>query len=158
MLRLLFCSAALLPIAILPFFTTEADALDVDASTEAVSYAEAVRAPSIASLADCEAEDLPVFFHDEYVTTHSAEFIRDGLQAAEGCGAMEIVVIPVLPDFAEAEDRAQSEERAVELREMVRDSGYAVSISDEPVQEDGSALYLNGRAAILQIQPSEIDD
>ena len=151
MLRLLFCSAALLPIAVIPWFTSEATTIEATAAD--VTYAELVREPNIEALSDCDTGELPIFFHDNYVTTHSAEFIQQGLSAADGCGELDVVIVPVLPEFAESDDFAESVERTAELREMVLNNGLDVTVASEPIQDDASALYVNGRAAILRIEP-----
>ena len=151
MLRLLFCTAAIIPIAILPWATEEADAIEADVVD--ASYAELVRDPSIAALSQCESGELPIFFHDELVTTHSAEFIHEGLEATQDCGAVTVEIVPVLPVHAETEDLAESLQRTAELREIVRLSGMEAVVSPEPQRPEGSSLYLNGRAAILRIEP-----
>lgn len=153
MLRLLFCTVAIAPIAILPWVTQEADAIEADAVDS--SYAELVRDPSIDALSQCEEGRLPIFFHDELVTMHSAEFIHEGLAAVESCGDITVEIIPVLPAHAESEDIAESLHRTAELQELVRLSGAKAVVADEPRRPEGSSLYLNGRAAILRIEPQQ---
>ncbi|MGB3456848.1 MAG: hypothetical protein WBG08_06945 [Litorimonas sp.] len=159
MLRLLFCTAAILPIAVIPWMTSEADTA-VPAVQEA-SYAELVTDPSIDALSDCETGELPIFFRDDLVTTHSAEFIVEGLEAAEGCGSVDVTIVPLLPEEAAASDHAESEARAEELAlyvEAAADQGNVdvdLGVAQEPVEEEISTLYMNGRAAILRIDPQD---
>ncbi|WP_298915978.1 hypothetical protein [uncultured Algimonas sp.] len=157
MLRLLFCTAAILPIGIIPWVSTKADTVEMEAPE--ASYAELVKAPNIDALSNCETGELPVFFHDSLVTTHSAEFILDGLEAAEDCGDVDVTIIPVLPEGANAADMSQSVQRTAELSEYVEaaaDAGtfdVALDIAKAPTEEEISTLYINGRAAILRIDP-----
>ncbi len=157
MLRLLFCTAAIVPIAIIPWMTSEADTLPVQ--VEDATYAELVTDPNLDALSACEMGELPVFFHDALVTTHSAEFIADGLRSAEGCGNVEVTIIPILPEYADEDDLENSVERTTELAAYIQaaaevtDTTIAIEIVNQPVKDDISTLYINGRAAILRITP-----
>ncbi len=159
MLRLLFCSAALLPIAIIPWVSSDAgtiNAVATSGSYDNPSYAEAVRAPAIDALEDCEASDLPVFFHDGYVTSHSAEYIQRGLQTAAECGGYDMTIVPVLPSEADSDERAQSVARTSELRELVRlsdETNADLSVAKTMESDDVPTLYINGRSAFLRIEP-----
>lgn len=153
MLRLLFLSAAILPVAIVPFLTHEADTIE-DAAVEEASYAQVVREPSLEALADCETEDVPVFFSDEDVSRHSERFIADSLDTAQTCGTdVSVVIIPVLPSGADHAARAESVERTAELQEVVRQNGLRARIAPAPRDAAAESLYLSGRAAILRIEP-----
>lgn len=160
MLRLLFCSAALLPIAIIPWVNSGADTVDAIATSgfEQPSYAEAVRAPAIEALADCETSDLPVFFHDGLVTSHSAEYIQRGLRKAAACGDYDVTIVPVLPEDADGAERSLSVERTAELRELVRlsdETGADLSIGKTIEADEVPTLYINGRTAFLRIEPGQ---
>lgn len=157
MLRLLFCTAAIFPIAIIPWMTSEADTLPVQ--VEDATYAALVTDPSLNALSLCEMGELPVFFHDAFVTTHSVEFIAEGLQSTEGCGSVDVTIIPILPEYADEADFESSALRATELTAYVQavaeitDTPIAIEIANQPVKDDISTLYINGRAAILRITP-----
>ncbi|GLQ21162.1 hypothetical protein ACFFUB_06630 [Algimonas porphyrae] len=158
MLRLLFCTAAILPIAIIPWMTSEAETLD-PVMGEA-SYTELVTDPNLDALNDCRVGELPVFFHDALITTHSAEAINAGMKSAEACGDVTVTVIPVLPAYADSQDLNQSDRRTTELVAYVDAAAKTVNASmdieivDRPVEDDISTLYINGRAAILRIDPN----
>ena len=156
MLRLLFCTAAILPIAIVPWVMGDdgTDAVAAQPGVVDATYAEQVRAPRIETLEECEAETLPVYFHDDMVTTHSVEFIAQGLDVASECGEVSATIIPVLPEFADSADKAESVERTAELREIMRQAGVDTTVSQQPLEPEAGALYLNGRAAILRIEPN----
>lgn len=159
MLRLLFCTVAILPIGIVPWMTSKADTLDVELAD--ATYAELVADPSLAALSDCETGELPIFFHDQYVTTHSAEFIIDAVEAADDCGEVEVTIIPVLPEYADADIERESVARTAQLAEYVdatarvTQADIRIDISEAPFKDDISTLYINGRAAILRIDPEE---
>ena len=158
MLRLLFCSAALLPIAIVPWMNSDAGTIATATSGnhDQPSYAEAIRAPAIDALEACEASDLPVFFHDGLVTSHSAEYIQRGLQTAAECGGYDMTIVPVLPEEADGDERAESIARTAELRELVRlsdETGADLTVAKTMESDDVPTLYINGRSAFLRIEP-----
>ncbi len=165
MLRLLFCTAAILPIAIIPWMTSRADtaeAVSQDAVyVEETSYAELVTDPNIDALSHCDEGELPVFFREGLVTTHSAEFIAEGLEAAEGCGEVEVTIVPLLPEEAGPDEIAQMQHRTAELDDYVEaaadvlDTPVDIDVANEPVEEEITTLYINGRAAILKVDPQE---
>ena len=153
MLRLLFCIAAILPIALIPYLNRTAEA-EATPSAQPVDpgYVQDIQAPSLAALSDCEAEDLPVFFRDDDLTANSERFVRAGLDAVKDCGEVDVVIIPVLPADAQMQEARESQRRTRELAALVDGSGADVRVADEPRDDPGS-LYLNGRAAILKIEP-----
>lgn len=151
MLRLLLCTAAFVPVAILPWFSNEAEAID-DTSI-APNYVSTITDPQLSALRNCETGELPIFFHDDLITTHSAEFIDSGLAAVENCGAVEVTIIPVLPEQSDGGDIAQSVVRMAELSEVIRVSGQQSHISNDIIEDEVTTLYINGRAAILRIDP-----
>lgn len=159
MLRLLFSTAAILPIGVISWMASSSDEIEPVVMEE--SYSELVTDPKIESLESCETTTLPIFFEDADVTDHSADFIRNGLEAAEGCGEIDVTVVPVLPDYADKGDEAESDLRVTELLEQVATSAefadvdIALKIAQEPREEEVSTLYINGRAAILRIEPDE---
>ena len=157
MLRLLFCSAALLPIGIVPWMTSEADVMSEIMTTQ--TYAERVTDPSIDALSDCDVGELPVYFMDDLITSHSAEFIAEGFTAAEGCGSFDITIIPVLPKSAGDVEKSHSAQQTAELSAYIQDAAnisrvdVRIDVADFPREDDISTLYMNGRAAILRIDP-----
>ncbi|MEM7729282.1 MAG: hypothetical protein AAF311_08405 [Pseudomonadota bacterium] len=159
MLRLLFCTVAIVPIAIIPWMTSQADTVEPIAAD--ATYAELVTDPNIDALSECDTGELPVFFQDGLISAHSAEFIVDGLQAADGCGEVDVTIVPVLPEDADTSDVVKSMRRTAELSDYVESAAdvgdFAVELETiaEPREEEISTLYMNGRAAILRIDPQD---
>jgi len=157
MMKLLFCTAAVLPIGIVPWIISEPDQMDI--VIQDASYSELVTDPNIEALSNCDVGELPVFFRDGLVTMHSAEFITDGLDAAEDCGPVDVTIIPILPTDAGDSDIATSVIRTAELSDYVEavselsDVDVDLDVADTPREDDISTLYINGRAAILRIDP-----
>ena len=154
MLRLLFSTAAILPIAVIPWLTDDGDALaDVPVTAATATSASLDADPALAALADCTVEELPVFFHDSYVTLHSAEYVHQGLDAAKACGAVDVTIVPVLPADAVSEETDESEARTAELVALIDAIGLDARIADTAVPPS-EALFLNGQAALLRIEPA----
>lgn len=157
MLKLLFYSAVLIPLVSLPWITTKADAVP-QASVD-LSYEAKITEPNVEALTNCDAADVPVFFHDDLILTHSAEFITESLQAAKACGSVDLTIIPVVPDDAEARDLELSKIRMAELNAYIGAVTERANINarleqvEKPVTDEVSTLYMNGRAAIIQIDP-----
>lgn len=155
MLKLFFSTVAILPIAILPWISSQAETLDVAIQEDA--FKVRVSDPNIAAIEACKAGQLPIFFQEQYVTTHSAEFIQQGLEAAKACDDVTITIVPILPKDAQASDIADSVLRTVELASYIDE---AVHITDQEItlhvaktarEDEITTLYINGRAAILNV-------
>lgn len=152
MLRLLFCTASIVPIAFIPWMTTKAKPVP---AVETSYYDTA----DLELLSQCAADDIPVFFHDNLITSHSADDINTSLIAASDCGDMTVTVVPVLPDYADDRDLALADRRATQLLAHVdqvaeqTNTDMRLEIVNPPLREDISTLYINGRAAILRIEP-----
>lgn len=159
MLRLLFSTVAIVPIAIIPWMTSEAETLPFEASGE--TYQEQILDPNLQALSDCREGELPIFFHDTLVTMHTAEYIEKAIKITQACDEAEVTIIPVLPEYADASDIGQSVLRTAELAEFIdvaanmTNLDVEIDIASDPVEEDNSTLYVNGRAAILRIQPDK---
>ena len=157
MLRLLFSTAAILPIAVIPWLTDEGDALaDVPVTTATATSASLDADPALAALADCTTEELPVFFHDSYVTLHSADYVHQGLDAAAACGAVDITIVPVLPANAAPDEADESRARTAELAALIDAIGLDARVAEASVAPS-EALFLNGQAALLRIEPIPVN-
>ena len=157
MFKLLLYSAALIPVVSLPWMTSRADV--VPEATKAYSFDTHIAEPNMKSLSQCEKGTIPVFFHDGLILTHSAEFITESLQATRACDSVDVEIIPVIPGEARAGDIELSRVRMAELNAYVTSVSQTANmktrlkVHNEPVKEDVSTLYMNGRAAIIQIDP-----
>lgn len=157
MLRLLFYSAALVPLASVPWMTSKAyiPQNEVTRSVDPQYVAE----PNMDALTACQTGEVPVFFHDELILTHSAEFITESLKAMKGCGRVNLEIVPILPKEAQQSDIDMSQKRMAELKAYVTSVSDIAEIEtdlrilDEPRRDDVSTLYMNGRAATIQIDP-----
>ncbi|MGB6231705.1 MAG: hypothetical protein WBF53_16430 [Litorimonas sp.] len=159
MLRLLVSTAAILPIGVISWMSSTKASVEPVAVEE--TYAELVTDPQLDALSDCEAASLPIFFDEEDVTVHSAEFIQSGLEAAEDCGPLDVTLVPVVPEAEELQDLAESDARIQELAEQVTTSAsfthadIDMDVAEDPREEEVATLYINGRAAIVRIDPAE---
>ena len=157
MFKLLFYSTVLIPLVSLSWMTTKADA--VPKAAVDMSYEARITEPNVKALTNCDTAEVPVFFHDDLILTHSAEFITESLQAASACGSVDLTIIPVIPDDAEGRDLELSKIRLAELNAYVGAVTETAKINvrleqvEKPVTDEVSTLYMNGRAAIIQIDP-----
>lgn len=159
MLKLFFYTITIFPLGLLPLVITHSDQIthDIDDRT----YVERITDPNIASLESCGVGELPIFFDNGLVTTHSAEFIHDGLEAAQACGYLDVTIIPILPEDARETELMKSVHRTAELRDYlsavatVTEANIDMDVAKEPREDTVKTLYINGQAAILKIDPKD---
>ena len=148
MLKLLLSSMCAAPCILAPIFTQSSLEFG-DYST--ASFEEAYVEPNLNQLDNCKSADLGIFFHESYLETHSAEFVRLSLEAAETCDDVEYIIQPIFPATANDQDLEKVAAQTHELSQTL-EALHVKSTVSEPVKlENADNLYLNGRTAILKI-------
>jgi hypothetical protein len=154
MLKLLFCSALIAPCLILPLANSAEIAAISYNSANSVDFEDAFVEPVYKSLENCETSELDVFFHAEYITFHSAEYIEEALSLAKDCGSVEYVINPIQPSITpatNADETALVEAQTNELVLVLEAYGIDAKVGPTDVQDEFNSLSVNGRAAILKI-------
>ena len=152
MLKLLLYSAFIVPCVILPFTASTDDQI---MSYKSVSFEKAYIEPEFEQLEKCEAAELDIFFHENYVTSHSAEYITAGLELSSACSAASYIIIPVVPSNSYIDENDVLETQTQELSSLLNAHGINAKIADAEYQQDFNSLSANGRTAKLKITFSE---
>jgi len=149
MLKLLLCSAFMAPCFIIPFIGTSTESYITDYET--TSYEEAYVEPEFEQLENCEAAELDVFFHENYITSHSAEYIAEGIELSKDCGDANYVITPIIPASSDAKAADIVDIQTKELSLILKAHGVNAKVARTDKQAEFNSLSANGRTAILKI-------
>lgn len=149
MFKLLLCTACMAPAILIPLTTTG----KVNLTSTNVEFDTAYVDPEIRKIESCEAADLEIFFHDDIITSHSADFLGESLMLASDCGDVKVSIQPILETNANSDDEVLLSARVNELTSILAAYGSKAEILEATQAEEPSAMTLNGRAAIVKIKP-----
>lgn len=148
MLKLLLCTIAIAPCLIIPFAgsaSSDMTALDV------TSFEDAYVEPEFEQLENCEAAELDVYFHKNYITLHSAEYIAKGLDLSKVCGNAEYVITPIIPSSSHVTSEDVLGVQTEELIYVLDAHGVEARVENAAIQNTFDSLSANGRTATLSI-------
>jgi len=149
MLKLLLCSAIIAPCLILPFTQSSAESpiVEPEVNSFEVAYVE----PELTSLESCENAELDVFFYDNYITTHSAEYVAEGVKLSQDCKNVSYIITPIVSESSRADAEDILHVQADELALILEAHGVTPKIAEADTQTEFDALSANGRTATLKI-------
>lgn len=151
MLKFLLCSAIALPCTVLPFITAD----NVEAPLyETATFAEAYQEPRLDKIAQCEDTQIGIFFHEELLESHSAEYIRNSVEEASSCHDANYIIHPLSTENPSADYTQTLHAQAQELSLTLEAYGITAVISDPVLLDRPDSLLLNGRTAFLEIDLS----
>lgn len=155
MLKLFLCSAFIAPCFIIPFTGTSAESYIT--KYETTSFEEAYIEPEFSQLENCKAAELDVFFHENYITSHSAEYIAEGIELSKDCGDAKYVITPIIP--ASSDDKAADivDTQTKELSLILKAHGVNAKVARTDKQAEFNSLSANGRTATLKIVFNQSD-
>jgi len=110
--------------------------------------------PEFERLEVCKAAEIDVFFHNQYVTMHSAEYIAEAIELAKKCEDVEYMIQPIQPIYALDEAMGPEEATEIQAEELLlilKAHGVDAKITETQVQSKFDSLSENGRTAILKI-------
>lgn len=148
MLKLLLCTAIISPCLIVPFVSASDDTKP-DFGKD--SFEEAFIAPEFEKLESCETAELDVFFHKQYITFHSAEYVAQGLELTADCGSAKYTITPVVPSISYVDKEVVIDVHTQELLLILEAHGVTAQVGDAVFQKDFNSLTANGRTAKLTI-------
>jgi hypothetical protein len=148
MLKFLLTAAVITPAVIYPFVGTAKSKM---VAYNKVSFEDVHIAPEFKQLENCKSAELDVFFHDNYITTHSSEYIAEGLELAANCGTASYTITPVVPSISYVSEDVVRGPHAQELLLVLRAHGVNAKIANTEFQDDFDSLTANGRTAKLKI-------
>lgn len=147
MLKLLFITAAISPLAFIPWWQSSGPY----AASNAAQVNDGMA--TVKSLAKCKDAEISVYFHDISITTNSAEHIFDGIRALNNCPTVEFEIVPLISEQANEDDITISMNQAKELQAYMSIVGYNAPISQSFIKDEDEDVS-NWRAALLKIRTS----
>jgi hypothetical protein len=151
MLKLLLGSAIVSPCIFLQVAgSVKAEAVSYNAPSFEAYFID----PEFERLESCDAAELDVFFHKQYVTMHSAEYIAEAIALLEKCDEVEYVIQPIQPIYSPDDDLGSKEITDIQVNElslMLKAHGVDAEIAETKVQSEFDSLSENGRTAVLKI-------
>lgn len=154
MIKLLLSSAFIAPCIILPLIGS-ANTSNMAFTTP--SFEDTYIEPEFKQLENCRAAELDVYFHEDYVTMHSAEYVADGIKRAEDCKNATYTITPIIPTTSYADEDTILNTRMSELTLILEAHGVEAVIGNSVVQQDYDSLSANGRTAKIKISFKQSD-
>ena len=148
MLKLLLTAAVITPVIIFPFVGTAKSKM---VSYNKVSFEDVHIAPEFKQLENCKSAELDVFFHENYITTHSSEYIAEGIELSANCGTTSYTITPVMPSISYVSEDEVRGAHTQELLLVLKAHGVNAKIANTEFQHDFDSLTANGRTAKLKI-------
>ncbi|GGX69955.1 hypothetical protein GCM10011309_19980 [Litorimonas cladophorae] len=148
MLKLLLSSICAVPCILAPIFSQSGFEFGDYATA---SFDEAYVEPNLNQLDNCKSANLGIFFHENYLESHSAELVRLSLEAAETCNDVEYIIQPISSAKANAQDLEMTAARTHELSQTLEALQVKSTVAEPVKLKNADNLYLNGRTAILKI-------
>lgn len=152
MLKFFLTAVVITPAIIYPFVGSAKSKM---VSYNKVSFEDVHIAPEFKQLENCNSAELDVFFHENYITTHSSEYIAEGLELSANCGAASYTITPVVPSISYVSEDEVRGSHAQELLLVLKAHGVNAKIANTEFQDDFNSLTANGRTAKLKIDFNE---
>lgn len=156
MLKLLLCSAFIAPCFIIPLSGMSSEVQDV--SYETTSFEEALIEPEFEQLDKCQSAELDIFFHENYITLHSAEYLAEGIKLSEVCDNANFIITPIIPSSSHINADDVVNTHTDELSLILKAHGISSTVAKPNVQTEFNSLSANGRTATLKIVFAEGDN
>jgi|GEM_PF-2092937 len=153
MLKLLLSTAIISPCFIIPLSKISANTSLT--SYSAPSFEDVYVEPQLQRLENCQSATLDVFFHDEYVTLHTAEYLAQAVRLAKSCDNADYVINPIVPASQMGVTADLLEAQTQELSLILKAHGVEPRTADPQIQAEFNSLSVNGRTAILSIAITE---
>ncbi|CAM3743110.1 hypothetical protein [Litorimonas haliclonae] len=152
MLKLFFASSALIPVIFLSL-NVQAESNGSSLRKESLSYNTSIEL-TIEEMSNCQSGEIPVYFHDQFITQHSAELINTASDVTNNCEieALNVVV------YNNDETLEMMKEREAEIKSYIQATGLRGPIYAKIEQGDRDSLWLNGRRAVIEIELNQKTD
>lgn len=152
MLKLLLCSAMIIPCFVVPLSGAAKSQMT---SVNKTSFEDAFIEPEFEQLERCKSAELDVFFHENYITMHSAEYLAEGIEIAKSCGNANFTITPIIPTASHVDKRDILDLQTKELSLILRAHGVEPIVTKADIQSEYNTLSANGRTAVLRIAFNE---
>lgn len=148
MLRFLFCLLFITPVFILPSLLGNQDAT-ASIEAEQDTY-ETFIDTKVAALSGCEPDNVPVYFRNEYVETHSAEFLHTAVDAASECFGLKATVMNLKFENMTEAELELADDQAEEVSEFLNAYDNTVEVERGAREIELDTRAVNGRAVIVE--------
>ena len=147
MLKLFFASSAMIPVIFMSLNVQAENKDNITASSQDQSYVTSVE-QRLDRMSECSSDEIPVYFHDAYITQHSAELIHMASEAAQNCEVKSFKV--TLFNNDEEPEMMADRKNEINLFLKATDAGVPVQTNIEEGERD--SLWLNGRRAVIEFE------
>lgn len=151
MFKLLLCSVFFAPLIVLPLSAST----DREISSQSADFDSVYVDPELEKIDACENADLDIFFHEEFITTHSADYLNDGLNRLSDCATGDVAIQPILSANATTFDEDLLKVQISELELILEAHDYDANVLPLKTLKSVDAFSLNGRAAIVKFSTSD---
>lgn len=145
MLKLFFASSAMVPVIFMSLNVQAENKGNVAVSSPDQTYEMSVE-QKLDRMSECLSGEIPVYFHDAYITQHSAELINMASEVTQDCEVESLKV--TLYNNDESTETMGDREDEITLYLQATNSGVPVQTNIEEGQRD--SLWLNGRRAVIE--------
>lgn len=150
MLKLFFASSAMIPVIFMSLNVQAGNEGAAAAPSEIQSY-EISMEERLDRIGQCLPGEIPVYFHDTYITQHSAELINTASDITRDCNIESFSV--TLYNTDEEPETLTGRETEIDLYLEATNSGVPVETRVEEGKRD--SLWLNGRRAVIEFEFNE---
>lgn len=150
MLRFLFCLIVILPIFFISKITGNQDAV-AEIEIEKNTY-QTFTDTKISTLRRCEAENIPVYFSDRFVESHSAAFLHAAVEAAANCSEAKAHVVNLKFEDMNDSDEVIAAGQVKEVTEFLKAYDTNVEIDRVTRVAKLDTRAVNGRAVIVEFE------
>jgi len=146
MLKLFFASSAMIPVIFMSL-NVKAENSVSPPRAEGLSYAASIE-QKIDDMSHCQSGEIPVYFHDAYITQHSAELINTASDVTRNC---EIESLKVTY-YNNGESVEIMSERENQIKLYLRETSLKAPLESKVEEGQRDSLWLNGRRAVIEIK------
>ncbi len=157
MMKLLLSTAAIAPCLFISL-TGFSTGIEKNIKANLPSFEEAYIEPQLEQLSNCRPAELDVYFHENYITMHSAEYIAEGVELAKDCTLPRYTITPIIPTTSHIDEETIVKTRLSELKTMLEAHGVSSVIGNTVTQDTYDSLSDNGRTAKIEIAFGQSDN
>ncbi|WP_017931136.1 hypothetical protein [Robiginitomaculum antarcticum] len=120
------------------------------------SFEQAYVNPQMMRLQSCKPATLDVYFHENYLAQHSANYLKDAVTVTANCDIVSVKIAPVLGKDYTPVEANQVDANSRELGLWLDSLGLKYQTNPPAVQKHYDSMTHNGRTAqlILEVKPA----
>lgn len=142
MLKLLIPAAICIPMIVLGSTYSSANTVEIE---NAPNF-DVIVEEKIEHLEKCETTEIPVYFHDDHITQHSAELLNDAAVASHGCNVTQVK----LTIFDTTGEQDELKRMSQSMKDYILSAQVSGSISVDVKTIIPDTQSLNGRVGTVK--------